>query len=143
MITHCECNSGFVLKSTANNDYIESNEQLEKCVKFDMREDSTVGVKIAELLRLNVSTSIDEQFSLKVQKTAEAPRTQFIDRVVNIPVVQQRQVQQIKLYRRPWRLHKCSSWTRLSTCPLWCNAKCPCFRWCRKQLVVKKGRARA
>ena len=56
-----------------------------------MREDSTVGVKIAELLRLNISTSIDEQFSLKVQKTAEVPRTQFIDRVVNIPVVQQRQ----------------------------------------------------
>ena len=52
MITHCECNSGFVLKSTANDDYIESNEQLDKCVKFDVREDSTVGVKIAELLRL-------------------------------------------------------------------------------------------
>ena len=74
-----------------------------------MREDSTVGVKIAELLRLNVSTSIDEQFSLTVQKTAEVPRTQFIDRVVNISVVQQRQVQQFKLSRRSWRLHKCSS----------------------------------
>ena len=64
---------------------------FDKCERFDVREDSTVGVKIAELLRLNVSTSIDEQFSLKVQKTAEVPRTQFIDRVVNIPVVQQRQ----------------------------------------------------
>ena len=67
-----------------------------------MREDSTVGVKIAELLRLNVSTSIDEQFSLKVQKTAEVPRKQYIDRVVNIPVVQQRQevVQKIvEMYR--------------------------------------------
>ena len=71
-----------------NDDYIESNEQLDKCVKFDVREDFTVGAKIAELLRLNISTSIDEQFSLKVQKTAEVPRTQFIDRVVNIPVVQ-------------------------------------------------------
>ena len=56
-----------------------------------MREDSTVGVKIVELLRLNISTSIDEQFSLKVQKTAEVPRAQFIDRAVNVPVVQQRQ----------------------------------------------------
>ena len=74
-----------------NDDCIESSEQLDKCERFDVREDSTVGVKIAELLRLNVSTSIDEQFSLKVQKTAEVRRTQFIDRVVNIPVVQQRQ----------------------------------------------------
>ena len=58
-----------MLKSTIaekNDDYIESNEQLDKCVKFDVREDSTVGVKIVELLKLNVSTSIDEQFSLKV-----------------------------------------------------------------------------
>ena len=80
-----------------NDDCIESNEQFDKCERFDVREDSTVGVKIAELLRLNVSTSIDEQFSLKVQKTAEVSRTQFIDGVVNIPVVQQRQVQQFKL----------------------------------------------
>ena len=39
---------------------------------------------------------------MKVQKTAEVPRTQFIDRVVNIPVVQQRQevVQKIvEMYR--------------------------------------------
>ena len=89
-----------VTTAEKNDDCIESNEQLDKCVKFDVREDSTVGVKIAELLRLNVSTSIDEQFSLKVQKTAEVPRTQFIDRVVNIPVVQQKQ---FKLFRRSWR----------------------------------------
>ena len=157
MITHCECNSGFLLKSTANDDYIESNEQFDKCVKFDVREDSTVGVKIAELLRLNVSTSIDEQFSLKVQKTAEAPRTQFHrltsrscnrGRSSRSSCTEDRgdaqiQYQRCRLSRRPWRLHKCSSWTRLSTCPLWCNAKCSWFRWCRKQLVVKKGRARA
>ena len=74
-----------------NDDCIESSEQLDKCERFDLREDFTVGVKIAELLRLNVSTLIDEQFSLKVQKTAEVPRKQYIDRVVNIPVVQQRQ----------------------------------------------------
>ena len=83
-----------VTTAEKNDDCIDSSEQLDKCEKFDVREDSTVGVKIAELLRLNVSTSIDEQFSLKVQKTAEVPRTQFIDRVVNISVVQQRQVVQ-------------------------------------------------
>ena len=86
-----------------NDDYIESNEQLDKCVRFDVREDSTVGVRIAELLRLNISTLIDEQFSLKVQKTAEVPRTKFNYRVANIPVVQQWQVQQFKLCRRSWR----------------------------------------
>ena len=80
-----------VTTAEKNDDCIESNEQLDKCERFDVREDSTVGVEIAELLRLNVSTSIDEQFSLKVQKTAEVSRTQFIDGVVNIPVVQQRQ----------------------------------------------------
>ena len=109
MITHCECNSGFVLKSTANDDYIESNEQLDKCVKFDVREDSTVGVKIAELLRLNVSTSIDEQFSLKVQKTAEVHRTQFIDRVVNIPVVQLRQVPAVQVVQKIVEIHRFST----------------------------------
>ena len=80
-----------VTTAEKNDDCIESNEQFGKCVKFDVREDFTVGVRIAELLRFNVSTSIDEQSSLKVQKTAEVSRTQFIDRVVNIPVVQQRQ----------------------------------------------------
>ena len=29
---------------------------------------------------------------------------------------------------RMWRFHKCSSWTRLSRCQLWCNARCPWFR---------------
>ena len=88
-----------------NDDYIESNELLDKCERFDVREDFTVGVKIAELLRLNISTSIDEQFSLKVQKTAEVPRTQFIDRVVNIPVVQQRQ----EVVQKIVEMHRCST----------------------------------
>ena len=80
-----------VTTAEKNDDCIKSNEQFDKCERFEVRENSTVGVKIAELLRLNVSTSIDEQFSLKVQKTAEVSRTQFIDGVLNIPVVQQRQ----------------------------------------------------
>ena len=101
--------AGLATTAEKNDDYIESNEKLDKCVKFDVREDSTVGVKIAELLKLNVSTSIDEQFSLKVQKTAEVPRTQFIDKVVDVPVDMQRQVQQFKLCRRPWRFHRFST----------------------------------
>ena len=138
---------GLATTAEKNDDYIESNEQLNRCVKFDVREDSTVGVKIAELLRLNVSTSIDEQFSLKVQKTAEVPRMQFIDKVMKFPVDMQRQVQHSKLCRKPWRFHRFStngaSWTRLSTFPLWCSARCPWLRWCRKQVIMKKGRARA
>ena len=70
-----------VTTAEKNDDYIESNEQFDKCVRFDVREDSTVGVKIAELLRLNISTSIDEQVSLKVQKTAEVPRMQISDAI--------------------------------------------------------------
>ena len=41
--------AGLATTAEKNDDYIESNEQLDKCVKFDVREDSTVGVKIAEL----------------------------------------------------------------------------------------------
>ena len=128
-----------------NDDCIESNEQLDKCVKFDVREDSTVGVKIAELLMLNVSTSIDEQFSLKVQKTAEVSRTQFIDRMVNIPVVQQRQ----EVVQKIVEMHRFSTngangsedrggytsavldkGCRHVRCGA--KTKCPWFRWCRK-----------
>ena len=146
--------AGLATTAEKNDDCIESSEQLDKCVRFDVLEDSTVGVKIAELLSLNVSTSIDEQFSLKVQKTAEVPQTQFIERVVNIPIMQQWQVQQFKLCRRSWRFtdavpmvqmvqkteeisHKRSSWTRLPRCPWWCSTRFPRFRWCRKQLVMK------
>ena len=59
--------AGLATTAEKNDDYIESNEQLDKCVKCNVREDCTVGVKIVELLRLNVSTSI-EQFSLKLQR---------------------------------------------------------------------------
>ena len=137
-------------------DCIESSKQLDKCERFDVREDFTVGVKIAELLRLNVSTSIDEQFSLKVQKTAEVPRKQFIDRVVNIPVVQQRQevVQKIvEMYRFSTNgangsedrggytsavLDKVVDMSVVVQ-----HTRCPWFRWCRKQLAMKKVRVRA
>ena len=44
--------------------------------------------------------------------------------------------------RNPWRCHKSSSWTRLSTCPLWCNARYSWFRQCRKLWSVAwKSRA--
>ena len=32
--------------------------------------------------------------------------------------------------RKPWRSHKYGSWTRLSRCRLWCNARFPWFRRC-------------
>ena len=52
---------------------------------MDVREDSTVGVKTAELLRLNVSTLIDEQASVKV-KDQQGSEVQFT--IVARPAVQ-------------------------------------------------------
>ena len=46
-------------------DYTEPYEQFGKGVNLGDHEDSTVGAKIAELLRLNASVSEDEQQNLK------------------------------------------------------------------------------
>ena len=46
-------------------DYEEFYEQLVKCMKLGIDEDSTVGVKTAELLRLNTSKSGDERINSK------------------------------------------------------------------------------
>ena len=43
-----------------NDDFKEFFEQLGKCFKLGVHDDSTVRAKIAELLRLNVSTPNDE-----------------------------------------------------------------------------------
>ena len=97
-------------------DVKEFYEQLGKCFKLGVHDDSSVGAKIAELLRLNVSTSnvqktaevpqaqivdkVDRQRQdpavQVVQKTAEVPQIQFIDRVVDTPVVHQRQVPMVQ-----------------------------------------------
>ena len=60
---------------------------------FGVHDDSTVGAKIAELLRLNVSTS-------NVQKTAEVPQAQFIDKVVDVPVDMQRQAPAVQVVQK-------------------------------------------
>ena len=65
-----------------------------------MREDSTVGVKIAELLRLNVSTLIDEQFSVKVQKTAQVPQAQLIDKLGDVLVDMPRHVSAVQVAQK-------------------------------------------
>ena len=53
-------------------DHMKFHEQFGKCNKLGVHDDSTVGAKIAELLRSSVSTS----------KTAEVTQAQFIDKVV-------------------------------------------------------------
>ena len=93
-----------------------SFEQFGKCLKHETHEDSTVGAKIAELLRLNDSAPEDEQLDLKeyvdctkgelndetiditvvrqsrvptiqpVQKTVEVPQVQFLDRMIDVPI---------------------------------------------------------
>ena len=50
-------------------DYVESYEQLGKSLKLGVHENSTVGAKIAELLRLNNSAPEDEQLDLKSTST--------------------------------------------------------------------------
>ena len=78
-------------------------------LKLDMREDSTVGVKIAVLLSFNSSLNFVETFNIPVphmiekvievvkfipqeQVTDEVPWTQFIYKAVDVPVIVRRQV---------------------------------------------------
>ena len=97
-------------------DYMESYEELGKCLNLGNHENSTVRGKVAELLRLNASALEDAQFNLKeyvdctkgelnnetidmpvvrqgrvptiqpVQKTVEVPQVQFLDRMIDVPI---------------------------------------------------------
>ena len=53
--------------------------------------------------------------AVQVVHVLEGPQIQFIDRVLDLPVVQRRRVPTVLLCRRPARSHRCSSWTRLMT----------------------------
>ena len=99
-----KCLEMFAEIAALNDDHMKFHEQFGKCNKLGVNDDSTVGVKIAELLRPNVSASTGERVvdvlvdmprqvsAVKVaQKAAEIPQVQFIDRVVSPSVVQQRQ----------------------------------------------------
>ena len=48
-----------------NDDHKKFYEQFGECLNFGNHHDSTIGTKISEVLRLNASTSEDEQLSLK------------------------------------------------------------------------------
>ena len=78
-------------------------------LKLDMREESTVGVKIAVLLSFNSSLNFVETFNIPVphmiekvievvkfipqeQVTDEVPWTQFIYKAVDVPVIVRRRV---------------------------------------------------
>ena len=90
-------------------DCTESYEEFNKCFNAGNHEDSTVGAKIAELLRLNASASEHEQLSLKeyVDRikgeldiysivAEEVPQVQYIDKTVDVPGVRQGQVPTIQ-----------------------------------------------
>ena len=49
----------------SNDAYKKFHEQLVKCMKLGIHEDSTVGVKTAEVLRFNASKSGGEEICLK------------------------------------------------------------------------------
>ena len=52
------------------------------------------------------------------QKTVEVSPTRFIDTVVDIPVVNTGKGQLCRRSRRPWRSHRCSSWTSVVDMPV-------------------------
>ena len=78
-----KCLEMFAEFAEKNNDVKEFFEQLDKCVKFGSHEDSTVRAEIAELLRLNVPVDMPRQIPAVqvVQKTADVPQIQSMDRV--------------------------------------------------------------
>ena len=77
-----KCLGMFAEIADLNDDHMKFYEQFGKCDKLGVHDDCTVGAKIAELLRPNVSTS----------KTAEVPQAQFIDKLVDVPVDMPRHV---------------------------------------------------
>ena len=68
-------------------DYMESYEQLGKCLNLRNHENSTVRGKVAELLRLNASASEDEQFNLK--EYVDCTKGEHNDKTIVMPVVRQ------------------------------------------------------
>ena len=113
-----KCLEMFAERAEKNDDVKEFFEQFDKCVKFGLHEDSTVRAKIAELLRLNVSTSNDEQLSLKVQKTAEVPQAQFIDKLADVPVDMPRQVPAVQVVQKTAEIPQIPliEWWTLQSC---------------------------
>ena len=85
-----KCLEMFAEIAELNDDHMKFYEQFGKCNKLGVHDDCTVGAKIAELLRPNVSTS----------KTAEVPQAQFIDKLVDVPVDMPRQVPAVQVAQK-------------------------------------------
>ena len=51
----------------------------------------------------------------RTQRTVEAPRVQYIDRIVNVPVMMKRRVRMTQQCRRSWHFHRSSTLKRSST----------------------------
>ena len=106
--------AGLAATAEKNDDYIESNEQLDKCVRFDVLEDSTIGVKSGEHLGRASDAGPAVQ---AVQKIVEIHRfsingaddpedrgdfsqVQFLDKVVEMLVVVQHQVSTVQVVQK-------------------------------------------
>ena len=73
-------------------DHMKFHEQSGKCFKLGVHDDSTVRAKIAELSMPNVPTA--------VQRTAEVPQAQFIEKSVDVPVDMPRQVSAVQVVQK-------------------------------------------
>ena len=122
-------------------------EQFGECLNFGNHEDSTIGAKIAELFRLNASTSEDEQLSLKeyvdlmkVQKTMEGPQVQYIDKIVDVPVVAQRQVPTIQTAQKTEEVPKVQFIEQVVDVPVDMQRQDPAVQFVKKTAEVPQNR---
>ena len=109
------------------------NPQLQFLDKFDMPVmvlnvvATPVEIPQAQFLdKVYMSIVVSGAAGQTVQKTVEYPQLQFLDKF-DMPVMV------LMWWRRPWRFHRRSSWTR-STCPSWCLV--PMARQCRKLWII-------
>ena len=93
-----KCLGMFAELAEQKDDYKKFSAECRKCMKLGLREDTKDDSKIAELLK-----SGDEQISLKEYvdlMKVEVPQVQYTDKIVDVPVVAQRQVSTFQTVQR-------------------------------------------
>ena len=130
-----------------SDDVKEFPEQLGKGFELGVRDDSTVGAKIGELLRPNVSDKVvDVPVDMQrqapavqvVNKTAEVPQIRFIDRVVDTPVVQQRQVPTVQTVQKTMGNPQAQFLDAVVSMPVVVQRKVPMIQRVQKTVEVPK-----
>ena len=76
---------------------------------------------------------VEEQSGDCYRYLAELATVEAKSKVVDVPVMWQKQVPVIQKVRRLWRFRRCSTLTRSLMCLLWRNAKFPPFKLYRKR----------